>query len=297
MALSLYGIFGDPLTHSLSPAMQERAFSHSGIQARYLVLPMGKKFFLSALSKPDRFPLQGFNVTIPYKETVISCLDKVSEEALRIGAVNTVYRRGRRLLGTNTDVFGFLQSLQKDAGFKVKAKKAVVLGAGGAARAAVYGLAMAGASEVAVFNRDAGRAGKMAGHFAKFFPKTKILGRALTDTGLGDALKASDLVVNATSLGLKKGDGLPVPEKILPGTGQGVSRKLFYDMIYSPPETDFLRAARRKGHSVLNGAGMLVYQGAQAFEFWTGRKAPVREMREALLAALCERDKNRKDAA
>jgi len=295
--LSLYGIFGDPLTHSLSPAMQERAFSHFGIQARYLVLPMGKKLFLSALSRPDRFPLQGFNVTIPYKETVIPCLDKVSEEALRIGAVNTVYRRGRRLLGTNTDVFGFLQSLQKDAGFKAKAKKAVVLGAGGAARAAVYGLAMAGAAEVAVFNRDAVRAGKMAGHFAKFFPKTKILGRALTDIILVDTLKASDLVVNATSVGLKKKDGLPIPEKVLPGTNQGVSRKLFYDMIYSPPETDFLKAARRKGHAVLNGAGMLVYQGAQAFEIWTGRRAPVKEMRKAFLEALCERDKNRKAAA
>lgn len=297
MALSLYGIFGDPLTHSLSPAMQERAFSHFGIQARYLVLPMGKKFFLSALSRPDRFPLQGFNVTIPYKETVIPCLDQVSEEALRIGAVNTVYRRGRRLMGTNTDVFGFLQSLQKDAGFKAKAKKAVVLGAGGAARAAVYGLAMAGASEVAVFNRDALRAVNMAGHFTKFFPKTKLFGRALTDIVLEDALKASDLVVNATSVGLKKEDGLPVPEKILPGTDHGVSKKLFYDMIYSPRETEFLKAARRKGHSVLNGAGMLVYQGAQAFEIWTGRRAPVKEMREAFLEALCERDKNRKAAA
>lgn len=297
MALSLYGIFGDPLTHSLSPAMQERAFSHSGIQARYLVLPMGEKSFLSALSKPDRFPLQGFNVTIPYKETVISCLDQVSEEALRIGAVNTVYRRGRRLLGTNTDVFGFLQSLHKDGGFKAKAKRAVVLGAGGAARAAVYGLAMAGAGEVTVFNRDARRAARMVGGFKRFFPKTKLYGKALTDISLPDALKAADLVVNATSLGLKKTDSLPIPEKILPRAGQGVSRKLFYDMIYSPPETDFLKAARRKGHLVLNGAGMLVYQGARAFEFWTGRKAPVKEMREALLEALCERDKTWKAAA
>lgn len=297
MELGLYGIFGNPLTHSLSPAMQERAFFHSGIQARYLVLPMGSKFFLSALSKPDRLPLQGFNVTIPYKETVISCLDRVDEEALRIGAVNTVYRRGRRLLGTNTDVFGFLQSLHKDAGFKPKAKKAVVLGAGGAARAAVYGLAMAGAKEVTVFNRDAGRAEKMTDAFKKYFSKTELFGKALTDCSLAEVLKSADLVVNATSLGLKKTDSLPIPERILPEARRGRSEKLFYDMIYSPGETEFLRAARRKGHLVLNGTGMLVYQGAKAFEIWTGRKAPVREMRKALLEALGESDKNGKAAA
>lgn len=297
MALSLYGIFGNPLTHSLSPAMQERAFSCLGIQARYLVLSLEKKRFLSVLSKAERLPLKGFNVTIPYKETVLSSLDHVSTEASRIGAVNTVYRQGKRWVGTNTDVFGFLESLRRDAHFLPRGKSAVVLGAGGAARAAVYGLASAEVREISVFNRDQQRAKRLVRSFHKFFPKTELKAGGLGDGGISNAVFSADLVVNATSIGLKAGEGLPVSERLIPRVSRKVSKKLFYDLIYSPAETVFLETAKRRGHAVLNGAGMLVYQGAKAFEYWTGRKAPVSEMRDALMEALRQRELQQKAAA
>lgn len=294
MTLDLYGIFGNPLTHSLSPAMQESAFSKCGIQARYLVLPMDQVKFRRTLSRLKDFQLKGFNITIPYKEKVMPFLDEVSEEARRVGAVNTVYRRGHRWAGTNTDVYGFLESLRRDGGFKVRGKRAVVFGAGGAARAAVYGLASAGALEVAVFNRDAERALRLTNDFRRLFPSVCFSSGDLHGESAEAAVRSAHLVVNATSVGLKKADASPVEAKFIPAARDKKSRKLFYDLIYAPAETAFLLEAKKKGHAVLSGAGMLVYQGAKAFEFWTGRKAPVETMKASLLNALATRDPGRK---
>ncbi len=290
----LYGIFGDPLSHSLSPAMQEKAFSLSGRKAFYLVLELGSQNFKTAMKKLKALPLEGFNVTIPYKESVMSFLDEISPEAAKIGAVNTVYRRGRRWLGTNTDVYGFLEALKQEGRFQIRGKRALVLGAGGAARAAVYGLAKSGAKEILIFNRHAERARLLAKQFQKLFPGVPLKGSSLENTCLAECLEASDLVVNSTSLGLKPGDPAVLPEKIIP-KAYGGRRKLFYDLIYSPAKTTLLRQAEKKGHRTLNGVGMLVYQGARAFECWTGKKAPVFEMREALVQALDERERKQKD--
>jgi len=274
--------------------MQENAFRESGIEARYLLLPLDLAGLRAVLTRKRNLLLKGFNVTIPFKETVSRYLEDVSEEARLVGAVNTVFVRNGRWAGTNTDVFGFMQSLGRDASMSPRGKNAVVLGAGGAARAAVYSLCKAGISSAAIFNRSEARARRLTEEFGNLFPDARLTAHALRDPFLTEAVKKAALVVNATSMGLKASDPMPLPAESIPraaGKGRG---KLFYDLIYAPAETPFLREARRKGHRVLNGVGMLVYQGAKAFECWTNRRAPVKIMRAALLEALKNRESGMK---
>ncbi|HTL48221.1 MAG TPA: shikimate dehydrogenase [Verrucomicrobiae bacterium] len=284
-AFSLFGIFGYPLAHSLSPDMQEAAFEKLGMQAFYLVLELGPRRFRNVMARLRKAPLQGFNVTVPYKETVLPYLDKVSLEASRIGAVNTVYRRGKSWRGANTDVHGFLKSLEDEAGFKVRGCKAAVLGAGGAARAVTYALAERGAREITLINRNRARASRLAREFGSIFKRVRLNALPL-DPKAAPVLADAALVVNATSVGLKGGS--PVPGAWIPKAAG--KPKLFFDLIYFPRETQFLKEARKKGHRVLNGTGMLVHQGARALEYWTGKKAPAGVMRAALLKALEARE-------
>lgn len=274
----LFGIFGYPLSHTLSPAMQEAAFEAVGLKAFYLALELEPQQFHKALSN-KKCALEGFNITVPYKLDVMRHLDDVSPEAKAIGAVNTVFRKQGKWKGVNTDVNGFLRSLREDAKFEPKNKKALVFGAGGAARAVVYGLAKSGAKQIAVINRDSMRAIKMIREFRKIFPSVVFTKEM--------ELKDADLVVNATSLGLKKND-VPVFNTSQIPTGK---QKLFFDLIYHVPQTPFMKDAAQKGHRVMGGLGMLLFQGAEAFEYWTGKKAPVKVMRHALIQALQQKEK------
>lgn len=269
--------------------MQEQAFSTLGIKAYYLVFELGPENLKKVWKNIGRMRVSGFNVTVPYKETVIGFLKSISPEARRIGAVNTVYLKGGKWCGTNTDVYGFLTSLKQEARFEPKRKSAVVLGAGGAARAVVYGLAAQGARGILLVNRNLERASVLAAEYRSYFPRTEILAVSAGDRGLEQAVRNADLVVNATSLGLKKNDPLPLELKNVP-KASGADRKVFYDLIYSPAETPFLRNAAKRGHKTLNGVGMLVLQGAKAFEYWTGKRAPVAVMRRALSQAIEERE-------
>ncbi len=264
--------------------MHEAAFSKLGIEAHYLVLELAPPAFKKLMARNSKLLLSGFNVTVPYKETVLKYLDAVRPEARAIGAVNTVYRRGKRWVGTNTDMEGFLMALMKDGKFRPAGKKAVVLGAGGAARAVVYGLSRERVKEVLIADCFPEKAGKIARDMRKVFPR--VLYRAV-EAGIPlikDAVKKADIITNATPLGLKKKDPRVIPEDWIPEGRSG--KKVFMDLIYNPAETPFLKTARRKGHRTLNGLGMLLYQGARAFEHWTGRKAPVVVMRQALFQAL-----------
>ena len=281
----IYGIFGDPLKHSLSPVMQERAFAKRGIKAYYLKFEMSPKVFGKVMSGLSQSPVTGFNVTVPYKERVLRYLDRVTPEARRIGAVNTVYKRGGSWIGTNTDVYGFLHSLKTEGRFDPKGRTVMVLGAGGAARAVVYGLASAKAARVMILNRHVGRGRLLAREFGKLFPKIRIEARPLDAASLRVSLRESALIVNGTSAGLKAQDKPLIDLDLIP-EGSARTRKLFFDLIYDPRETLFLKYARQRGHRTLNGTGMLVFQGAKAFECWTGRQAPAAEMRRALSDAL-----------
>lgn len=278
--MKLYGIFGFPLKHTLSPAMQEAAFEKSGIDASYLSLELDPPSFKKLAARFSKCLLAGFNITVPYKQTVIPYLDAVSKDAALIGAVNTVKRSGKKFKGHNTDWLGFVYAL-KEARFNPAGKKAVVLGAGGAARACVYGLLKKGVREIVIFNRHPERAEKIRKDFERIFPEMRARVYGLKNSALKTELKNADLLLNTTSLGLKNDNRLPARAEVLPA-----GKLLVYDLIYNPLETPFLKMAKRKGKRVLNGVSMLLYQGARAFEIWTGRKAPVALMRRALLEKL-----------
>ncbi len=285
-SFELYGIFGHPLSHTLSPAMHEAAFRELGIDASYIVLELIPAAFRKLMNRSSELSLSGFNVTVPYKETVMSYLDEVRPEARAIGAVNTVFRRGTRWIGANTDMEGFLMALTKDGGFRPFGKNAVILGAGGAARAVVYGLSREGIREILIADCLPEKARKIVQNMRRFFPRVIYRAVPAGVSEVKEALQKADVIINATPLGLKPKDPEVVPGSWVPGVG--VKKKFFMDLIYNPVLTPFLKAAQKRGYKTLNGLGMLLYQGARALEYWTGRKAPVAVMRQALLQALKE---------
>jgi shikimate dehydrogenase len=290
--LKVYGIFGFPLGHTASPAIQNRAFEACGLKSFYFAferLPDRFRFLMRSLKS---LVLDGFNVTIPFKETVIPYLDRLSSDARAIGAVNTAVKKGNRWIGHNTDWLGFLAGL-KDTRFEPRGKTAVILGAGGSARAAAYALAKSGVRKIAIVNRTSKRARNLVRKFRKQFPKTEW--EMITPSPfpsppkrggverewVNDVLHQADLLINATSVGLNSIDQPLVPKNCFPK-----KRILVYDLIYRPRETRLLKLARALGHKTLNGETMLLYQGAEAFRLWTGQGAPIREMKKALRAAL-----------
>ncbi len=265
--------------------MQEAAFLKAGIQAFYLPFEMESKLFCKTMEKKSSLILDGFNVTVPHKETVMPFLNNVSREARMIGAVNTVFRRGRKWLGTNTDAYGFLSSLKKEAHFSPKGKRVLILGAGGSARAVLCALCSQGVRSITVVNRDLFRAQKLVKHFRSFFPKIELNACVLKSFDFKSALESVDLLVQTTSVGLKPEDRSLISEDEMP-RAQKKHRLLVVDLIYKPAQTDLLRMAKSKGHQTMNGLGMLLFQGAKAFECWTNQKAPVSEMRKALLEGI-----------
>lgn len=275
----LYGIFGFPLGHTLSPAIQEAAFRDTGIKAFYLPLEVRPAQFHRLIRKRKDLVLDGFNITVPYKEAALRGLDGVSPEARAIGAVNTAVRRGNRWFGFNTDWIGFSISLERDERYRIRGKRVWVLGAGGSARAVIYALAKRRAQKIVIANRTLSRAGKMARQYRVLFPKVQFetvrLSKALLK-GKDARFTDIDLVVNATSVGLKGDDEPLLDPKSFP------RRTLFFDLIYRPAETKFIKRARLSGHRTMNGLGMLIHQGAEAFRIWTGKKAPVPVMRNAI---------------
>ena len=267
--------------------MHEAAFRKLGIEAHYIVLDLVPAAFKKLMRQASKISLSGFNVTVPYKETVMPFLDRVRPEARAIGAVNTVYRQGKKWVGTNTDMEGFLLALMKDGGFRPSGKKAVILGAGGAARAVVYGLAREGAREILITDCFPEKAQKIAQDMCQLFPRAVFQAAVAGTPEVKEALQKADVIINATPLGLKSGDPRVVPDSWIPKAGS--SKAFLMDLVYNPAVTPFLKAGKRKRHKTLNGLGMLLYQGARALEYWTGKKAPVSVMRQALLQALKEK--------
>jgi shikimate dehydrogenase len=222
--------------------------------------------------------MKGINLTIPHKVAVIEHLDHIAPDAAIIGAVNTVRRAGDRLIGENTDGKGFLRGVRTDAGVDPRNKRVVVLGAGGAARAIVTELALAGASDVLVLNRSLSRGEQMV---AGLVSRTKAPIRFEPWLDTYQVAGDTDILVNATSIGLYPDDSMPPVD--LRAAQPGL---LVCDVVFNPPETRLIRAARQRGLPVLDGLSMLVYQGVIGFELWTGQKAPVAVMKDALRQAL-----------
>lgn len=279
-AAKLFVIFGDPVEHSLSPLMQNAAFQAAGIDGIYVpwrVNAAGLKAAFESLRGMENFG--GANVTLPHKEQAASLVDALTAEAASVGAVNTIVARGGQLLGANTDGQGFLRSLEEKAAFAPRGKPAVILGAGGAARAVSFSLAEAGAAELVIVDRTLERAQSLAECVSQHTGVAAI-GLGLHDPKVTDRVRACALLVNATSVGLGPGDPAPIdPTLLRPGV-------LVCDLIYRPRQTALLREATRRGCRVLGGLGMLLYQGALAFELWTGHKPSEEAMRNALVAAI-----------
>ena len=278
----LVGIIGFPVGHSVSPAFQQAALGHLGINARYERWETPPEHLAPRILGLRRPGILGANVTVPHKQNVISLLDDIDEAAERIGAVNTVVNRGGRLSGYNTDAPGFLRALKEDGGLSPQGKRALILGAGGAARAVTFALLGDGAAAIVITNRTASRAEALA-ETLQSVGQTSGLSSKVSTTAWGSTLVGGDLIVNATTIGMRGGDD----EGRSPLDGVAIpSDALVCDLVYNPSETPLLRDARLAGARVLGGLPMLVYQGTIAFEMWTGRQAPAGVMLKAAGEAL-----------
>ncbi|NPB04024.1 MAG: shikimate dehydrogenase [Thermotogae bacterium] len=269
---AVYGIIGHPVKHSLSPLMQTEAFKEAGIDAVYVPFEVEPENLEEAVSGLRALSVKGFNVTVPHKEKVAQLLDFLTEDAEFLGAVNTVKNENGKLTGYNTDAEGFLRSLIEE-GVELSEKKVLMFGAGGAARAVGYALLKGGVKFLNIVNRNFSRAKAVAELLSK---RGNVLVYPLKESTIDVLLKDADIIVNATSVGMKEDDPPLFDYSKIP---EGIT---VVDIIYNPPETPLLKAAKEKGCRTVNGLGMLVHQGAVAFEVWTGRKAPVKKMREVL---------------
>lgn len=272
---SFAGVVGWPLEHSLSPAIHNAAFRRLGLDWVYLPFAVPPEDLKVAVEGLRALGSVGVNVTMPHKEMIIEHLDALSGDAEAVGAVNTVQRVGDRLIGHNTDVDGFLAFANDDAGLRIEGSRTLVIGAGGAARAIVHALDEADAARIAVTARRADRARSVAA----------VARRAESQTLEWDRLAANsggfDLVVNATPLGMSGQDALP---RLTLNEGQAV-----VDLVYDPPETALVEAAKQAGGAGWGGLGMLVHQAAASLRIWTGQEAPTEAMSVAALHALSRR--------
>jgi shikimate dehydrogenase len=269
-------LIGHPVAHSLSGAMQQAAFDALGIDARYELWDRTTAQLPDAIAEVRRDEILGANVTIPHKERTVPLVDRLTEEAQATGAVNTITREGRRLVGHNTDVAGFAVALDALVGRQKMPRQAVVLGAGGGARAVVYGLIRAGFQRLVVFNRHLHRAEGLVRHFARSAAHMELRAMPWHESIIESELAKTRLLINATSIGLT-GDETPIAGDSIPG------ELLVLDLIYA--RTRFLREAEAAGCTVADGQLMLLHQGAAAFSLWTGRPAPLELMADALAAA------------
>jgi shikimate dehydrogenase len=268
------GVIGDPVAHSLSPALHQPALDQLGVPAvyeRWHTLAADLASRVESLRDPG---ILGASVTVPHKIAVMSMIDEVSPAARRAGAVNTIVNRGGALFGDNTDIYGFGVTVSEALDGHTP-QVAIVLGAGGAARAVVLALEAAGAGEIVVANRDDGRARRLA----QDLHPAPVRPMRLDENFLTRELPRAGLLVNATSLGWHPGE-TPIP---LPRLNLLPARAVVADLTYR--DTDLLLAAQTRGFTTADGLSMLVHQGARAFELWTGSPAPVETMLAAVRAA------------
>jgi shikimate dehydrogenase len=280
----IVGLIGWPVSHSVSPPMHNAAFAALELDWRYVPLPVPAQpaeRIHEAVRGLAALGLRGSNVTIPHKQAVMASLDRLSPAAQAIGAVNTICVEADGLLfGDNTDGRGFVADL-RDHGVEPRGQCALVLGAGGSARAVVFGLAEAGCVEIAIANRSRDRAGALAAAMQAHFPACRIQAHTLPDD-LPALAERANLVVNCTSLGMTPNvEGVPWLPELPFRHDQSV-----YDLVYNPPRTRLLAQAEHDGAQAIGGLGMLIWQGAIAFELWTGVQPPIDAMRSAVERAL-----------
>jgi shikimate dehydrogenase len=270
------GVLGWPLDTTLSPILHNVAFRQLGLDWVYLRWPVAPPDLEDALRGMRALGASGANVTMPHKATIVEHLDELTGDAEAIGAVNTVQRVGDRMIGHNTDIGGFGEFLVGDAGFHPKGASALVLGAGGAARAVVKALADLEVRSISVAARKTENARAVASLVTEGHPKTEA--RVVTWDHAHEDVGSNALVVNATPLGM--GGEAPLQD------AEFNSNQYVVDLIYAPPSTPLLERARAQGASAWGGLGMLIRQAAASFEIWTGRQAPLDAMSAAAIRAI-----------
>ncbi len=283
-------VYGHPVAHSASPAMHNAAFAALGFNWRYLAFDVHPDHLRQAMDGARAMQFAGLNLTLPHKLLAMPMVDELDASGKRLGAINTILFQGKdetgawkplglmepsavrevRTVGFNTDAGAIIRSLREDLAVEPGGASVLLLGAGGAARVAALQLAAEGARRLHLVNRTAARAEEIACEVRTQTPQAEVT--------LGYPTGPVDLVLNATSLGLKRSDPLPFD----PGQFSLGSAGAVYDMVYRPAETPFIRAAKNAGRPAVNGLGMLLHQGARALEIWTGHPAPVGTMRRAL---------------
>lgn len=290
-ATRLCAVYGSPIAHSASPAMHNAAFTALGLNWRYLAFEVDPKNLRAAIEGAKAMNFVGLNLTVPHKLLALEIVDALDDSAKTFGAVNTIRFEGRnadgawlplresigtdepleiRAHGFNTDAVAIAQTLREDLGLELRGAKVILLGAGGTGRTVALKLASENVAELFLVNRTQSKAGEIANEIEKRFPAVRV--------SVGYPKNDVDLLMNATSLGLRADDSLPLDEKQF----SLHCARVVYDVIYRPAETKLLAAAKKSGCKTANGIGMLLRQGATAFEIWTGKPAPLDVMRRAL---------------
>jgi len=278
------GVFGDPVAHSLSPQMQNAGLENLGLKERYGRFQIGAEELRTGLELIRRLTFVGINLTLPHKTTGLPLMDDVNDAARKSGAINTVLVEGEKLLGFNTDGPGFLHAIRSEFSVDLRDLRVLLLGAGGGAgRAIAVQCALENCERLVLLNRTLEKAQDLAKELAPYFSGSRVLGPVARlqaipwdETSLRFQLANTDLVVNATSVGMKRSDPPLFPASLL------APHLMVYDTIYTPARTPLLAAAADAGALGANGLSMLLHQGALSFEIWFGRKAPLDVMRAAL---------------
>ena len=270
-----FAVLGHPIGHTLSPVMHNAAIAALKMDAIYLAFDVHPDRLMDVLGAMREMGFGGANLTVPLKEVACRGLAKLDESAQLLGAVNTVKFGPDETVGFNTDGAGFIKAVEEAFGGPVAGKSVFVLGTGGAGRAVALACAGAGVTAISLCDADAARSHKLAVEIeTKFFIETVNV--VAIGPGQSDAARATDIVIQATPVGMKEGEpSLLAPDAFRKG-------QWAFDLIYMYPETAFMKAAKKGGAQAANGLGMLLHQGAAAFEIWTGVKPPADVMRKAL---------------
>lgn len=268
----MVGLLGNPLGHSFSPAMHNKAFETLGLNYYYLPIEVTTENLADVAKGISKMNFAGFNVTIPHKLNIMKYLDEIDELAALIGAVNTVTIKDGRMKGYNTDGIGFVRSLEEETKDTVQDKNVFILGSGGASRSIAMAMAFKGAKKVYLCNRTVEKAADLAKEINSKIRDCSISLPMVKSDMLGP-LQETDIFINTTSVGMHPQEGdIPIDSNLIQ---EGI---IVSDIIYNPLKTRLLLEAEQKGCKTVNGLGMLVYQGAEAFKLWTGLDAPVNKM-------------------
>ena len=272
----LVGIFGDPVSHTLSPLMHNAAYAAMGLDICYVPMHVTKEYLPAAVAGIKAMDFLGLNVTVPHKVDIVGLIDRLDPNASHVGAVNTIVNRNGFLLGYNTDGVGFIKALEEKVSVAYSGLSVLIFGAGGAARAIGLVLAERGVEAVNIVNRSRERATGFREMLNNAIPSLSVTVRGFGDD-YGDLVSASKLIINATSIGM---------EDRLKGTSFMVDRltkdHIVCDVVYSTGETPLLIAAGEHGATTLGGLGMLLLQGAEAIRLWSGQEPPLHVMRRAI---------------